>query len=251
MPEDARLGVVSTILKISKDPTNYYTGRILWFSFTFLYFSVVYVAQITWFDLVKDFQCHGNISKACVAECYESHFTSSILGVWYVIGFVFFFNFFLMESFASEGVQDGNEKHKKKSLEQKSSDTINKEDNIKAKKDQILYFTQNKFLLATYLVYFLVQLSVQLIFSVILIYYQLPLLKKPIWCSTLLCLGPYTCVIRGTQEKFMSIILLVSLSVVIMTFCIMFFLFTIDVYLVMRRSSKKYRGSAKFRKKPR
>lgn len=246
MPGHARLdGVVSTIMKISKDPTNYYTGRMLWFSFTFLYMSVVYVVQITWLDLVKDFQCHGNISQACVAECYENHFTSPILGVWYVIGFVFFFNFFMMESFASQGVQKGKEKLKKKSLKEKPSDTDNKEDNIKTKKDQISYFTQNKFLLIMYLVYFLVQLSVQLIFSVILVYYQLPLLKKPIWCSTLLCLGPYTCVIMGTQEKVMSIILLVSLSVVIMTFCIMFFLYSINVYLVLRRRSKRHRGSVK------
>lgn len=248
MPKNAKLhGVVSAIMKLSKDPTNYYTGRMLWFSFTFLYGSVVYIVQISWFDLVKDFQCHGNISKACVAECYENHFTSPILGVWYVIGFVFFFNFFMMESFASQGVQKGTEKPKKISLEETSSDTDNKEDDIKTKKDQIFYFTRNKFLLAMYLVYFLVQLSVQLIFSFILIHYQLPLLKKPIWCSTLLCLGPYTCVIMGTQEKVMSIILLVSLSVVIMTFCIMFFLYITYVYLVLKRRSKKYRGSDKFR----
>lgn len=249
MPDRVRPeGVVSTIMKLSKDPTNYYTGRMMWFSFAFLYVSVVYIVQITWFDLVKEFQCHGNISKACVAECYENHFTSPILGVWYVFGFIFFFNFFMMESFASQGVQDGNEKRKKKSLEQKSSNTDNEEDNIETEKDQIIYFTQNKFLLAMYLVYFLVQLSVQMTLSVTLIHYQLPLLKKPIWCSTVLCLGPYTCVIMGTQEKFMSIILLVSLSVVIMTFCIMFFLYTINVYLVLRRNSKRYRGSVKFTK---
>ncbi|CAK6443723.1 unnamed protein product [Pipistrellus nathusii] len=246
MPGHARLqGVVATIIEISKDPTNYYTGRMLWFSFTFLYMSVVYVVQITWFDLDKDFQCHGNISEACVAECYENHFTSPILGVWYVIGFVFFFNFFMMESFASQGVQKGNEKPKKESFKEMSSDTDNKEDSIKTRKDQIFYFTQNKFLLTMYLVYFLVQLSVHLIFLVILVHYQLPLLKKPIWCSTLLCLGPYACVIMGTQEKVMSIILLISLSVVIMTFCIMFFLYTIHVYLVLRNRTKKYRGSVK------
>lgn len=246
MPEHAKVeGIVSTIMKISKDATNFYTGRTLWFTFTFLYISVVYVVQITWLDLVKDFQCHGNISKACLAECYDSHFTRPILGVWYVIGFVFSFIFFMMEMFVSQRVQEETEMFKKESLEEKSSDTDNKEDNVKIEEDRVFDFAQNKLLLAMYLVYFLVQLSVQVIFSVILIRYQLPLLKKPILCSTHLCLGPYACVIMGTQEKMMSIVLLATLSVVIMTFCIMFFLYTVNTYLVMRHNSKKYGGSIK------
>nr|KAF6452843.1 hypothetical protein HJG59_008177 [Molossus molossus] len=238
-------GMVSTILKISKDPTNFYTGRALWFGFTFLYISVVYIEQITWSDLVKDFQCHGDISKACLAECYEYHFTRPILGVWYVTGFVFSFIFFVMEVFVSQSVHNETQMSKKRSLEEKYNDTDNKEDSKKTKEDQIFDLSQKKPLLAMYLVYFLVQLSVQLIFSIILIHYQLPLLKKPIWCSTNLCLGPYACVIMGTQEKMMSIILLATLSVVIMTFCIMFFLYTINTYVVTSRNSKRYRGSIK------
>lgn len=237
-------GVVPAILKMSKDPTNFYIGRTLWFSFTFLYISVVYVVQISWLDLAKDFQCHGNISKACLAECYENHFTRPIVGVWYVIGFIFSSILFVMEFFVSQSVHKQTKIFKKQSLEEKPSDTDSKEDHIK--EEEVFDLSHKKSLLAMYLVYFLVQLSVQVIFLVILIHYHLPLIKKPIWCSTHVCQGPYTCVVMGTQEKTMSIILLSTLSVVIMTFCIMFFLYTINAYLATGPNlSKRYRGFIK------
>lgn len=239
-------GIVPTIMQISKDPTNFYIGRTLWLSLTFLYISVVYVVQFTWFDLAKDFQCHGNISKACLAECYENHFIRPVLGVWYVIGFVFPFIFFVMEFFVSQSVRKQTKMFKKQSLEEKSRNTDNKEDRIEKKEDEIFDLSQKKPLLAMYLVYFLVQLSVQVIFLVILIHSHLPLVKKPIWCSTHMCQGPYTCVIMGTQEKMMSIILLATLSVLIMILCIMFFLYTMNAYLVTGPNlSERYGGSIK------
>lgn len=44
---------------------------------------------MTWLDLVKDFQRHRNISKTCVAECCENHFTRPLLGfgVWLALPF--------------------------------------------------------------------------------------------------------------------------------------------------------------------
>ncbi|XP_036093747.1 uncharacterized protein LOC118613845 isoform X2 [Rousettus aegyptiacus] len=234
-------GIVPTIMQISKDPTNFYIGRSLWLSLTFIYVSVVYVVQITWYDLAKDFQCHGNISKACLAECYETHFIRPVLGVWYAVGFVFPFIFFVMEFFVSQSVR-------KQSKMFKKQNTDNKEDHTEKKEDEIFDLSQKKPLLAMYLVYFLAQLSVQVIFLVILIHSQLPLVKKSIWCSTRICQGTYACVIMGTQEKMMSIILLATLSVLIMTLCIMFFLYTMNAYLVTGANlSKRYRGSIKFR----
>ncbi|XP_005637257.1 gap junction beta-6 protein-like isoform X1 [Canis lupus familiaris] len=225
------------ILKMSKDPTNFYIGRPLWFSITFLYISVVYVVQNIWFDLVQDFQCHGNLSKACLAECYENHFTRPVFGVWYVVGFAFSSVFFVMEFFVSQSVHKQTKIFKKEHLEKKSINTNSNVDHMETNEDEIFDLSREKPLLAMYLVYFLTQLSIQVIFLAILIHYHLPLIKKPIWCSTHMCHGPYACVVLGTQEKMMSIILLATLSVVIMMFCIMFFLYTINTYLVMVRKS--------------
>ncbi|XP_032328793.1 uncharacterized protein LOC116661262 [Camelus ferus] len=235
--------VTPTILLLSKDPTDFYIGRPLWFSVTFVYISVVYIVQMTWLDLAKDFQCHGNISKSCVAECYESHFTKPVLGVWYLVGFAFSSVFFVMEFFVSQSVHKQIKMLKKQPLKENSSDTDKKADHVKIKEDEIFYLSKEKHLLAMYLVYFFVQLSIQVIFLVILIHCHLPLIKKSIWCSTHLCHGPYTCVVMGTQEKIMSIILLATVSVVIMTFCLMFFVYTINAYVTL---SKTYRVCIKF-----
>ena len=76
------------------------------------------------------------------------------------------------------------------------------------------------------------QFSLQVIL-VILIHYHLPLIKKSIWCSTHMCHGPYTWVAVWPQKKIMSVILVATVSVVIMTSCIMFFLYTINAYVTL------------------
>ncbi|XP_054552439.1 uncharacterized protein LOC119247746 [Talpa occidentalis] len=225
-------GVVPTILKMSKDPTNFYIGRTLWFSVIFLYFSVVYVVQTTWTDVVKRFQCHGDISALCLAQCYEDHFNRPVLGVWNVVGIVFSSIFFVMEFFVSQKL------HKEtKRLKKKHSDNSSNADQRKTE-DELFDLSHTKSLLVMYLVYFLAQGSIQAVFLVILIYYHLPLVQNPIWCNAVTCGGLHRCTVKGTQEMRMSIILLATLSVVIMTFCIMFFLYTINKYLAMVRHSK-------------
>nr|XP_012615862.1 uncharacterized protein LOC105868985 [Microcebus murinus] len=226
-------GATPAILKMSRDPTTLYTGRAMWVSVTFLYVSVVYVVQISWLDMAEDFQCHGNISDACLAECYESHFTSPVLGVWYFVGFVFSSIFFVMEFAVSRNVHNLTKAFRVASLEEKeSSNTVIDIDCTKKEKEVTFDLSEEKPLLAMYLVYFLVQMSVQVIFLVILFHSHRPLITKPIWCSTYLCHGPYLCVLMGTQEKIMSIILLATVSVVIVIFCLIFFLYTINEYRV-------------------
>ncbi|KAM4819681.1 uncharacterized protein RHO17_002838 [Thomomys bottae] len=91
------LGVGSTILQLTRDPTNFYMGRTLWFGVIVIYASVVYIVQFSWIRMQQDFQCHQDISEACVAECFESHFTVPFLGIWYLVGFTFSSIFFVME----------------------------------------------------------------------------------------------------------------------------------------------------------
>lgn len=65
MAESTRFwGMVPTILKMSKDPNK------------------LLHRAISWLDRAEDFQGHGNISKACAAECCENPFTRPVLGVW-------------------------------------------------------------------------------------------------------------------------------------------------------------------------
>ena len=116
-----------------------------------LYVSCVCVVQITWLDLVKDFQCHGNISKTCVAECYENHFTRPVLGVWYLVGFAFSSISFGMEFFVSQTVHKETKVLKKQSLKESSSSTDDKADHVNIKEDKIFYLSREKPLLAMYL----------------------------------------------------------------------------------------------------
>ncbi|KAG3292458.1 hypothetical protein H1C71_013804 [Ictidomys tridecemlineatus] len=223
-------GVVPTILEMSKDPTNFYIGRTLWFSVTFIYVSVVHIVKMSWIYVETDFQCHGNISDACLAECYEDHFTKPILGVWYMVGFVFTSFFFVMEFAILRGIYKENMMFKKQSLEKENLEDNNADE--AKKEEEIFDLSKRKPILAMYLVYFMLQMSVQVIFLAILMHYQEPLIRKKSWCSTDFCQGPYLCVLMGTEEKRMSIIILASLSVVIMTFCIIFFIYSINEYRV-------------------
>jgi cation transport ATPase len=170
-----------------------------------------------------------------------------VLGVWYMIGFVFSSIFFAMEFLVSQTIHRHTKKFKKQSLEEekKASDITDNEDDNE-KQEVIVDLSRKKPLLAMYLGYFLMQMSVQMVFLIILFCYQRPLIKEHIWCSTHLCKGHYLCVLMGTQEKIMSITILATFSAVIMTFCVIFFLYIIHTYILVGITlSDRHRGSIK------
>ncbi|XP_037059363.1 uncharacterized protein LOC119087562 [Peromyscus leucopus] len=222
-------GVVSMILQMSRDSTDFYKGQTTWLVISFFYLSVMYISEVPWLSRKSDFQCHGNISDACVAECYNQHFSMPMIGVWNTVGLTVYSVFFMMEFSVFQNLTVSSE-YSPQPLEEEPchSPLYNKHD---AKSEEmILNLSKEKFLLSTFLAYYVGQMAIQGIFLIIIWYYQLSLIKEDIWCHTIVCLGPYLCVFMGVQEKLMSITLITILSVIIIIFCFIFFLYTISLY---------------------
>ncbi|XP_038623909.1 uncharacterized protein LOC119946580 [Tachyglossus aculeatus] len=246
MPSKQVGGLEPFIRTMTADPTSYYIGRRLWFCLVGLYVCIVYVGQVSWEDLASDFQCHGDPSAACLAECFESHFNQPVLGVWHLVGFLFLSIFLAMEFLVVQMLHQQAQGRQGLGPEVPGGDeetgslTAIQEASLCQKKT-VINLHQEKTLLATYLAYFLLQLLVQLIFLVVLLQSHRPLVSRgSIWCHTVHCPGPLRCELMGTAEKLMSVILLATLSGVIILVCIFFFLYSIQRFL-LRGGSRHHR----------
>lgn len=223
-------GVVPTILKLGRNSTNFYKGQTTWLVISFLFLSVLYISQMPWFNRKKDFQCHGNISDACLAECYNKHFSVSVVGVWNTFGLTVYSIFFIMEFSVSQSFLNVSLPHPQQALEEESSSGMLYQHKEAEREEMISILSKEKLLLSVFLFYYLVQMSIQGIFLIILWHYQRSLMKEDILCHTTVCPGPFLCVFLGTREKLMSMALMTMFSVLIVIFCFIFFLYTISLY---------------------
>lgn len=113
-------GVVPMILQLGRNSMNFYKGQTTWLVISFLFLSVMYISQMPWFNRKKDFPCHGNISDACLAECYNKHFSVSVVGVWNTFGLTVYSIFFMMEFSVSQNL-NVSLTHPQQFLEEESS----------------------------------------------------------------------------------------------------------------------------------
>ncbi|XP_041910452.1 gap junction beta-2 protein-like [Arvicola amphibius] len=222
-------GIVPMILLLGRNSTNFYKGQTTWLVISFLFLSVMYLSQMPWINRKKDFQCHGNISDACLAECYNKHFPVSVVGVWNTFGLTVYSVFFMMEFSVSQNL-NVSLPHPQQSLEEESSSGMLCREKDTEREEMISTLSKEKLLLSVFLFYYLVQMAIQGIFLIFLWNYQRSLIKEDIWCHTTVCPGPFLCVFLGTREKLMSMALMTMLSVVIIIFCFIFFLYTISLY---------------------
>ncbi|XP_025055171.1 uncharacterized protein LOC112549648 [Alligator sinensis] len=234
MAAAAVAGIIPVLHSLAGDESSYYIGRKLWFGFLGLYTVVIYVERLPWIYLHKDFLCHGNLSSPCLGECFEQHFHKPIIGTWYMSCFLFLCAFLLMEFFVSQlRHKQTKVKAQQENEAELSSMTGVQEDSSSHKGVRIIDFHIQKSVLGLYLFYFLLQLVIQAVFLSILINDQLPRVSGyPILCSTTNCLGPYQCLVQGSMEKRMSIYTLATLAVMIIVFCIAFFLYSIHHYVL-------------------
>ncbi|EPY84140.1 hypothetical protein Cadr_000029467 [Camelus dromedarius] len=235
MAAAAVAGLIPVLHSVAGDKSSYYVGRQLWFGFIAVYGVVVYVVRMPWADLHQDFWCHGSITYPCLIECFESSFSSPVVGLWYFFFFLFLAFFFLMEFFMA---QVRHKQIKAKLVESEAADVeegsmVGVQEQVPSPKKAAPNFHQEKALLLLYLLHFLLQVGSQGVFLFLLHYRHLPLVSQAtIRCSTGSCPGPYFCLVRGSIEKRMSIYTLVTLSFMIILFCSGFFMYSVHHYLL-------------------
>jgi hypothetical protein len=243
MAAAAVAGLIPVLHTVAGDKSGYYIGRQLWFGLIAMYGVVVYVVRMPWTQIHEDFRCHGNITYPCLIECFEKSFSKPVTGTWYFFYFVFLALFFLMEFFMAQI------RHKQVNVtsvesvvgEVEEGSMVAIQEQLPSPKKSILNFHREKMLLLLYLLYFLLQIGVQCVFLFLLMFQHLPVVwQAVIDCSTDSCPGPYLCLIRATMEKRMSIYTLITLSFMIILFCLGFFMYSIHHYLLKGLSTVKF-----------
>ncbi|XP_072810664.1 uncharacterized protein [Vicugna pacos] len=159
MAAAAVAGLIPVLHSVAGDKSSYYVGRQLWFGFIAVYGVVVYVVRMPWADLHQDFWCHGSITYPCLIECFESSFSSPVVGLWYFFFFLFLAFFFLMEFFMA---QVRHKQIKAKLVESEAADVeegsmVGVQEQAPSPKKAAPNFHQEKALLLLYLVHFLLQ----------------------------------------------------------------------------------------------
>ncbi|KAG3292703.1 hypothetical protein H1C71_014038 [Ictidomys tridecemlineatus] len=228
-------GLIPVLHSVAGDKSGYYIGRQLWFGLIAMYGVVVYVVHMPWVHVYEDFWCHGNITYPCLMECFENSYTSPVTGTWYLFYFIFLIFFFLMEFVMA---QMRHKQLKLKSVEAaavgvEEGSMVGIQEHVTRPKKSTLNFHREKILLLSYLLHFILQTGFQCFFLFILMYRQLPMVTRTtIRCGTDGCPGPYFCLFRATMEKRMSIYTLITLSFMIIVFCLSFFMYTIYHYML-------------------
>nr|XP_040137893.1 uncharacterized protein LOC120888650 [Ictidomys tridecemlineatus] len=197
-------GLIPVLYSVAADKSGYYIGRQLWFGLMAMYGVVVYVVNLPWIHIRKDFWCHGNITYSCIRHKHSR--VKSVVSATEV------------EEGSLMGIQE----------------------EVTCSKKSTVDFHREKMLLLLYLLHFLLQIGVQCVFLYFLMYRHLPMVMNSIiYCGSEECPGPYLCLIRDISDKQMSIYTLLTLSLAIIFLCLGFFVYSIHHYLLKGLSINK------------
>ncbi|XP_069057746.1 gap junction beta-2 protein-like [Pleurodeles waltl] len=224
------------VLRTVIETTTDYNGRTLWFGFMGIRLITVYIAEIPWSKLDTDFQCDVNTSDFCRKACYNAHFHIPVVSLWNFTYIPFIISVFLMELFASQLRHNLIKAKKKEGMKNKTLQHSDPTGQDMAQKVFMIDFHHQKKLLGLYLSCIILRLVLEIGFLYVLLRHHLPNVDgSPINCSTGLCSGPYTCMVRGAAEKRMSIFMLCTVSGAIIGTSVIFALYCICHYLLLRR----------------
>lgn len=229
------IAMLPVLYTVAREKSGYYIGRILWLGLSYIYSILICVVQLPWNNIHEEFNCHGNITYLCLVECFEQLFSIPITGMWYYFYFIFIAFLFLME-FLMAQIRHKHAKVKVKSMQE----TENSEEMEAIKNIFFVNFHQEKKLLYLYLLHFLLQVSIQVVFLCVLTFKHLPIVSQDnIHCSTNSCSTPFHCVMTYTAVKKMTIYALITMSILIIVFGTSYFIYCIYHYLVAARSASK------------
>ncbi|XP_071978331.1 gap junction beta-1 protein-like [Engystomops pustulosus] len=221
------------ILRTALEATTDYTGRTMWFGFAVVRLLALYVSELPWGKLDLDFDCRGNgTSEFCRKACFNEHFSVPVVSLWNSAYVFFVASVLLMELFTSQLRHSLTKASVRKKMAQCEGPLVGAWSSELAHKDLVLDFHRQKVLLLLYLLCVLLRLLGEVSFLYVLFGWHLPLVSgDPIHCSSILCPGPFTCLVRFSAEKRMSLYLLGSLSALLVLTCVVFSLFSIFHYL--------------------
>ncbi|XP_068099878.1 gap junction beta-3 protein-like isoform X2 [Hyperolius riggenbachi] len=221
------------ILRTAVEATTDYTGRTMWFGFAVVRLIALYVSELPWGKLDLDFDCRGNeTSEFCRKSCFTNHFNVPVVSLWNSAYVFFVASVLLMELFTSQLRHSLTKAAVKKKGDHTDGPLIGTWTSDLAHKDLVLDFHRQRTLLVLYLFCIFMRLVGEMFFLYILFWWHLPLVPNdPIECSTYVCPGPFTCLVRFPAEKRMSLYLLGSLSILLVLACIIFGLYSICHYL--------------------
>ncbi|KAM9305882.1 uncharacterized protein PAF06_014487 [Gastrophryne carolinensis] len=221
------------ILRTAVEATTDYAGRTMWFGFAVVRLIALYVSEMPWGKLDLDFDCHGNgTSEFCRKSCFSEHFNVPVVSLWNSAYVFFVASVLLMELFTAQLRHSLTKAAVKRKSDRPDGPLVGTWSSDLAHKDLVLDFHKQKTLLAMYLGCVALRLVGELVFLYILFWWHLPLVSnEPIQCSTSLCPGPLTCLVRYPAEKRMSLYLLGSLSITLVAACVVFALYSVCHYV--------------------
>ncbi|CAH2307985.1 gap junction beta-3 -like [Pelobates cultripes] len=225
------------ILRTALEATTDYNGRTMWFGFAVVRLIALYVSEIPWGKLDQDFDCGGiNMTEFCRKSCFSRHFNVAVVSLWNSCYVYFIASLLIMELFTSQLRHNLTKAALKDKLSHGESALTGTWSTQLAQKDVVLDFHHQKKLLVLYLGCVLMRLVGELAFLYILLCWHLPLVSEgSISCSTELCTGPFTCLVRFPAEKRMSLYLLGSLSTALALVCLVFGLYSGCHYLILHQ----------------
>ncbi|XP_063788559.1 gap junction beta-4 protein-like isoform X2 [Pseudophryne corroboree] len=226
------------ILRTAVEATTDYAGRTMWFGFAVVRLLALYVSEQPWSKLDLDFDCRGNgTSEFCRKSCFSNHFNVPIVSLWNSAYVFFVVSVLIMELFTSQLRHNLTKAAVKKKADHPDGPLIGTWASDLAHKDLVMDFHHQRTLLVLYLFCVLMRLLGELMFLYILMWWHLPLVSRDSYdCSTEVCPGPFTCLVRFPAEKRMSLYLLGSLSIILSLVCVVFGLYSICHYLAACRT---------------
>ncbi|XP_078508570.1 gap junction beta-2 protein-like [Lissotriton helveticus] len=228
------------ILRGAIEATTDYHGRTLWFGFMAVRLIALYIAEMPWSKSDTDFQCDVNASEFCRKACFNDHFDSPIVSLWNFTYILFVISVLLMELFASQlryNIIKAKLKHGALSVTSGTNGITGVKGHDLAQQDIMIDFHLQKKMLGLYLTCITLRLGLEMAFLYVLVVWHLPKVDgSPITCSTGLCPGPYTCLVRAAAEKHMSIIMLCTISGAIICTSIIFLFYTTCHYILFGRN---------------
>uniref|UniRef100_A0A8C5QT17 Connexin N-terminal domain-containing protein n=1 Tax=Leptobrachium leishanense TaxID=445787 RepID=A0A8C5QT17_9ANUR len=222
------------ILRTALEATTDYNGRTMWFGFAVVRLIALYVSEIPWGKLDQDFDCKGvNATEFCRKSCFSSHFNVAVVSLWNSCYVYFIASLLLMELFTSQLRHNLTKAALKKRLAHGEAALSGTWSTELAHKDVVLDFHQQKTLLLLYLGCILMRLVGELTFLYALVFWHLPLVSEDSFpCTTELCPGTLTCLVRFPAEKRMALYLLGFLSMALAVICMVFGLYSGCHYLI-------------------
>ncbi|KAJ1125516.1 hypothetical protein NDU88_003945 [Pleurodeles waltl] len=227
------------IVRAAIEATTNYNGRTMWFGCLSVRLITLYIAEIPWNKLDSDFQCNGNVSEFCRKTCFNGHFDIAVVSFWNFILILFLASVLLMDLFASQihhNLMKSKLKEEARRETEGHSGHTGVTSNDQAHEEIFIDFHRQKKLLSLYLLCVILRLLLEIGFMYLLVMYHLPKVAgSPINCSTGLCSGPYTCLVRGTADKRLSIFMLCTVSGAIIGTSVVFALYSTYHYMVLHR----------------